>query len=196
MIQPIHRSLLWRRLDHEGHEFFHLLSEPPSRWRLAGTVVFFEGMPCRIDYEIFCDAQWRTRIAKIQGWVGEESVRHEVSVDSSGRWSLDGVEQPELDGCVDIDLEFSPCTNTLPIRRLGLAVGEAAPVRTAWVRFPGFRLELFEQVYTRLEEARYRFESADGEFVRNLEVDADGLILEYPDLWTAVRSTGTPEAAG
>ena len=194
MIEPIHKSLLWRRLDSEGHEFFHLLSES-NRWRLGGTAVFFEGTPCRIDYEIFCDAEWRTRVAKIQGWVGEESVRHEVSVDPSGRWSLDGVEQPELDGCVDIDLEFSPCTNTLPIRRLGLEVGEAAPVRTAWVRFPAFRLELFEQVYTRLEERRYRFESADGEFVRNLDVDPDGLVLEYPGLWTAVRATGNPEPA-
>lgn len=184
--ERLHRSILWRRLDPEGHEFFHLLSDS-SRWRLAGTAVFsFEGMPCRLDYEIFCDAEWRTRFAKVAGWAGNESVRHEVSVDPSGRWSLDGTERPDLDGCVDIDLEFSPCTNTLPIRRLRLAVGESAPVRTAWLRFPGLGLELFEQAYTRLAESRYRFESGDGEFVRELEVNADGIVLDYPDFWTSV----------
>src|SRR5215213_4966853 len=186
MIPPIHRSLLWRRLDHEGHEFFHLLAEP-SRWRLAGTAVLsFEGTPCRLDYEIFCDAEWRTRVAKVEGWVGNESVRHEVSVDPAGRWRLDGVERPDLDGCVDVDLGFSPSTNTLPIRRLGLAVGESAPVSAAWLRFPGFALERLEQVYTRLDGSRYRYESGGGRFVRDLEVDADGLLRKYADFWTLV----------
>lgn len=182
--ETTYRSILWRRLDPEGHEFFRLLSDP-NGWRLAGTAVFSsEGTPCRLEYEIVCDAEWRTRSARVEGWVGTESVRREISVDPSGRWRLDGVERRDLDGCVDIDLEFSPCTNTLPIRRLGLKVGEASPVRTAWLRFPGLGLELFEQAYTRLEESLYRFESADGEFARDLAVNADGLVLEYPDFWT------------
>jgi uncharacterized protein len=196
MIPPTHRSLLWRCLDHEGHEFFHLLSDS-SRWRLAGTAVLsFEGMPCRLDYEIFCDAGWRTTFAHVKGWVGNESVRHEVSVNPSGRWQLDGVERLDLDGCVDVDLGFSPSTNTIPIRRLGLAVGESAPVSAAWLRFPGFALEKFDQVYTRLAESHYRYESGGGQFMRDLEVDADGLVLEYPDLWTVVRSIENPEPAG
>jgi hypothetical protein len=186
MTETIHRSILWRRLDHEGHELLRLLSDS-NGWRLAGTAVFrFEGTPCRLDYEIVCDTEWRTRSARVEGWVGTESVRHEISVDPSGRWRLDGVERPDLDGCVDVDLGFSPSTNTLPIRRLGLAVGEASPVRAAWLRFPGFALEPFEQVYTRLDESRYRYDSAGGQFVRDLEVDADGIILEYPDFWTIV----------
>lgn len=195
MIEPIHRSLLWRRLDHEGHEFFHLLSES-NRWRLGGTAVFsYEGTPCRLDYEIFCDAEWRTRVAKVEGWVGDESVRYEISADPSGRWRLNGEERPDLDGCVDVDLGFSPSTNTLPIRRLGLGIGASAPVCAAWLRFPGFALERFEQVYTRLDESRYRYESGGGRFTRDLTVDADGLVLEYPGLWTAVRSTANPEPA-
>jgi hypothetical protein len=39
------------------------------------------------------------------------------------------------EGCLDIDLGFSPSTNLLPIRRLTLAVGEAATVRAAWLPF-------------------------------------------------------------
>lgn len=188
MTETIHRSILWRRLDPEGHEFFRLLSGPDG-WRLAGTTVFsFEGTPCTLDYEIVCDTEWRTRTVRVEGWAGTESVRREILVDPAGRWRLDGVERPDLDGCVDVDLEFSPCTNTLPIRRLGLAVGEASAVKTAWLRFPGLGLELFEQVYTRLEEGLYRFESGDGEFVRDLAVNAAGLVLEYPDLWTSVAS--------
>ena len=128
--------------------------------------------------------------------MGNESVLHQAAVDPSGRWSLDGVERPDLDGCVDVDLGFSPSTNTLPIRRLGLGVGESAPVSAAWLRFPGFALERFDQVYTRLDESHYRYESGGGRFMRDLAVDEDGLVVEYPDFWTLVRSTGNPEPAG
>jgi hypothetical protein len=63
-------------------------------------------------------------------------------------------------GCTDIDL-ISASTNTIPIRRLGLAVGETAEVGAAWLRFPVSTLSL-EQRYTRLEEGLYRYESGGG----------------------------------
>ena len=55
-----------------------------------------------------------------------------------GHWWQNEVEQPQVAGCIDIDLNFSPSTNLLPIRRCNLAVGEAVAVNAAWLRFPGF----------------------------------------------------------
>jgi Putative glycolipid-binding len=50
-------------------------------------------------------------------------------------WS--GKERPpEFRDCVDVDLGFTPATNTLPIRRLGLEVGEAAGLAVAWLNGP------------------------------------------------------------
>lgn len=71
-------------------------------------------------------------------------------------------------------------TNALPIRRLGLAAGQAAEVRAAWLRFPSFALEPLEQVYRRTGDATYRYESAGGRFVADLEVNAAGLVIHYP----------------
>ena len=85
-----------------------------------------------------------------------------------------------MEGCDDLDLNFSPSTNALPIRRLGLAVGQAAEVRAAWLRFPSFALEPLEQVYRRTGDAIYRYESAGGTFVADLEVNAAGLVIHYP----------------
>jgi hypothetical protein len=62
-------------------------------------------------------------------------------------------------------------------------------VRAAWVRFPELALEVLEQSYTRLGPATYRYESAQGTFVRELTVDADGFVLEYPELWRAAAIT-------
>ena len=102
-----------------------------------------------------------------------------------GVWSLNGVAQPAVAGCIDLDLNFSPSTNLLPIRRLAPAVGEEAPVRAAWLRFPSFALEPLEQTYRRLEDRLYRYSSSGGQFVRDLPVDAVGFVTEYPDYWRA-----------
>ena len=105
---------------------------------------------------------------------------------ATGRWTRDGAPAPQVAGCLDVDLGFSPVTNTLPIRRLALAVGAAAPVRAAWLRFPGLELEPLEQVYRRLAPARYAYESAAGRFRAELEVDGDGLVTRYGDYWAAL----------
>lgn len=106
-----------------------------------------------------------------------------------GNWWLNEAEQPEVAGCTDIDLNFSPSTNLLPIRRLGLEVGEAAEVQAAWLRFPSFQLEPLPQQYRRLDENTYRYESAGGQFVAELKVSPSGLVIDYPGIWQAEAST-------
>jgi hypothetical protein len=148
---------------------------------LRGSAVFLHaGHACRLDYEVVCDAGWHTRSGRISGWVGDESIEIEISVDSAGRWRFNGRECLEVAGCIDLDLNFSPSTNLLPIRRLDLAIGQEAPVRAAWLRFPSFSLEPLDQLYRRMGNSYYRYESAGGEFTAALEVDASGLITRYP----------------
>lgn len=177
--------ILWRWMDRPGHEAARL-ERIAGDWRLAGTSVFsHEGAPCRLDYGIVCDAEWRTVRARVDGWVGTRPVACEITADADGRWRLNGQEVPEVAGCVDVDLNFSPSTNLLPIRRLGLHVGEQGAVNAAWLRFPSFALERLEQTYRRTGELAYRYESADGAFARDIEVNEVGLVTRYPDFWEA-----------
>jgi hypothetical protein len=83
------------------------------------------------------------------------------------------------------DLNFSPSTNLLPLKRLGLAVGQEAKVRAAWLRFPSFDLKPLDQLYRRTGEATYRYESAGGVFVAELEVNGVGFVTHYPGFWQA-----------
>jgi hypothetical protein len=175
--------VLWRRLDQPGHESARL-SFRQSRWHLAGTAVFaHQQQPCRLDYVVICDAEWRTLSGKVVGWVASRTVEIELSVNSERRWLLNGTECPSVAGCTDLDLNFSPSTNLLPIRRLDLRIGERAAVRAAWLRFPGFTLEPLEQLYHRIEEATYRYESAGGSFIADLQVNAAGFVTSYPNVW-------------
>jgi uncharacterized protein len=96
------------------------------------------------------------------------------------------IEIPAVAGCLDVDLAFTPATNILPLRRLGLAVGESRELTAAWVRFPDLSVEPLAQRYTRLDERRMRYESRGGSFTADLEVDELGLVVSYPPLWERV----------
>lgn len=185
----ITQTILWKRLDQPGFESSQLISEPAG-WRLVGTAVLIDdGKPCRLDYKIDCDTDWRTRSATVDGWLGNETVQIEITVNGAGEWSLNGQDHPELTGRIDVDLNFSPSTNLLPIRRLGLGVGQEAAVNAAWLRFPGFRLEPLDQVYRRRSAYVYQYESGGGRFTADLTVTAEGFVTEYPNLWGAAAVT-------
>jgi hypothetical protein len=181
----IGEAILWRRLDKPGHEYARL-SRDGTRWQLTGVAVFqHEQQPCRLDYVVVCDRQWLTQAARVTGWVGDLAVDVAVSVDASGTWHINGTACPAVAGSLDLDLNFSPSTNLLPLRRLNLSIGEQAHVKAAWLRFPGFTLEPLEQLYRRVDDVSYRYESAGGKFVAELKVNAVGLVTVYPEVWAA-----------
>lgn len=180
--------ILWKWLDRPGHESARL-SLQGATWQLAGAAVLsHEGQPCLLNYEITCDEAWHTQAGRVEGWVGDTRVATAFARDGADRWLLDGKDCPQVAGCTDIDLNFSPSTNLIPIRRLGLAIGEQAPVRAAWLRFPGFTLEPLEQTYHRLSEHVYRYESAGGAFVADITVNTAGFATHYPPAWEAVAA--------
>ncbi|HEX6124847.1 MAG TPA: putative glycolipid-binding domain-containing protein [Pyrinomonadaceae bacterium] len=177
------RSIIWRRLDIPGHEWAQA-SADESESRLYGTAIFvYDGEPCCLEYLIECDSNGETITAEVVGEVGDEMIEIEISVDDDHKWTMNGRSIEAVNGCVDIDLNFSPVTNTLPIRRLDLAVGESREVSAAWLRFPSFALEPFQQTYTRISEHTFRYESANGTFQRDLTVDEHGIVTDYPSLW-------------
>lgn len=176
-------SILWQGFVLPGHEACRLLSQD-SHWYLEGTAVFsHDERPCQLAYRVVCDQTWRTLSAKVEGWLGKTRMRALIKTDPAQNWWLNGVEQPDIKGCTDVDLNFSPSTNILPIRRLNLAIGETAEVRAARLRFPSFELELLAQQYRRSDETTYRYESAGGQFAAELKVNKSGLVVDYPGIW-------------
>lgn len=178
-------AILWRGLHLIGHEYARL-DVRDSEWHLDGVAVFsHDGAPCRLDYHVQCTGRWITTAAQVSGWIGSRHVDVALAVSEGRRWWLNDVECPSVKGCVDLDLNFSPSTNTLPIRRLSLRVGAQQAVRAAWLRFPSLELEPLEQTYTRLSDDRYRYESAGGQFTAELLVDEAGFVRDYPGIWVA-----------
>lgn len=181
-------SVLWQRLDRPGIELCRLWRNANS-YRLEGTVLTLEeGTPAEVRYQVLCNERWETQVARIMLTLEGSTRTVEIRRDGSGRWRRGGEEVREVNGSADIDLSFTPATNTLPIRRLSLQVGQSAAVRATWLRLPHLSVEALDQRYTRLDATRYRYESAGGAFVAELEVDELGLVIRYGEWWRRVET--------
>ena len=159
--------------------------------RTADSIVIAfddDGEPFRLGYQLEWDDGWRLRSATLQ--VASASGKRMLSLlsDTRGRWSDARGEAIEaLDGCLDIDIWPTPFTNSFPIRRESMAVGERRLFRMAWVIAPQLTVQPLAQAYTRVSGDRYRYESLDGSgFTAELRVDEEGLVLDYPGLFRRV----------
>ena len=141
------------------------LRESQTGYQLRGlTVLPREDVPCHVSYEVSVDREWYPVAATA---------------------ALDGSPAPQLAACRDLDLGWSPATNTIPIRRLRLAVGETARIMAAWIRFPELDIVASEQRYTRMAKDRWRYQSGNYDFELRTD-ERTGLVLQYgDDLWQA-----------
>jgi hypothetical protein len=80
----------------------------------------------------------------------------------------------------------TPATNTLPIRRLALDVGESRAVDALWIVFPDVTPRRLQQIYTRTGDRLYRYENPSTGFQAELETDEAGLVVRYGDFWQRV----------
>ncbi len=182
------QAILWRRLDVPGHDAASL-----RQWdggaELRGMAVFQdETSPATLHYIVRCDTEWHTTEATVEGWSGDQIIELRFQHTRAGDWMLNGELSPAVAGCIDLDLNFTPATNLLPLRRLDLPVGQAAEVRSAWLQWPEAVLTPLTQHYTRRSMTEYDY-SADlpggDKFVGVLRVDPGGWVLQYADLWRA-----------
>jgi hypothetical protein len=160
-----------------------------DEWVFRGTILTMaKNAAAEARYEIVCDSLFHTRRANI--FLRDSTGERTLKIDArDGRWFENGRENHAVKGAIDIELGWSPATNTLPIRRLNLAVGHASgEFIAAWVSFPDLLLQPLPQEYFRLAEREYRYSSRSGAFKATLLVDSDGLVLDYEGFWQRAKS--------
>jgi hypothetical protein len=180
------RTGFWKSVRGTGLERFELL-QTPYEWKLKGTILeFAKHGPAEARYEVVCDAGWRTKSAEIL--LRDDGIENTVRIIAKdGLWYENGQPNESVAGCIDIDLGWSPSTNTLPIRRLRLDVGQSSGnITAAWVSFPDLQLRPLPQEYLRISDCRYRYSSRGGAFVAEISVDEDGLVVDYEGFWQRV----------
>lgn len=185
------RTILWRGLYLPGAEYCRLVHDD-EQISLEGTAVLAANQrPFMVRYQIRCDQAWNTRTVEVRVRTGAKDEHAlALAVEHPQRWWKGPHELTALSGCADVDLGFTPSTNTLPIRRLNLSIGSHREITAAWVKFPELTVQPFRQRYTRLSGILYRYESLNGSgFRADLEIDEDGMTVLYPGGWERIAAS-------
>jgi hypothetical protein len=177
------RAFSWRREDVHGVSLGRV--EPIAEgfllegWETAADAT----RGWSVAFTVAVDTTWRTRdvLVEVAGRFGRRALR--LSTDGAGHWTSDKAAAPALEGCLDVDIAATPLTNTMPIRRLDLRVGESREILAAWIDVPDLELEPVRQRYARLHSddapARYEYTTVETGARYELTVDDDGLVIDY-----------------
>jgi uncharacterized protein len=94
-------------------------------------------------------------------------------------------------GCLDVDIPLTPFTNSLPINRLQLALGEARQIRVIYLDLLERRIVPVNQKYIRLSRTEYHYENVPNDFEARIKVDDAGLVVDYPGLFVRTAKLET-----
>ncbi|MHC1562422.1 putative glycolipid-binding domain-containing protein [Actinomycetospora sp. C-140] len=166
----------WRFVD--GVDGFEVVYPTTGRLRGHSSAVE-DGLPYAVRYDLELDEHWRTVGARV--WSDTLDGPREVVLasDGAGTWTVDGAPAPHLDGLVDVDVEASACTNTLPVHRLPLPTGEVTTASAVYVRALDLAVVRLDQTYRRLDDHRFAYTS-EGDFSCVITYDDAGLVVDYP----------------
>jgi len=92
--------------------------------------------------------------------------------------------------CFEVDISATPFTKLLAIQRMGLKPGESSGLSVAYIAVPEMELKAAGQRYTYLERHSqcgvYMYEALFRGFTAKLPVDADGIVIDYPQTFRRV----------
>lgn len=177
---------MWENKDSHSLEYFNLITKENAFVLEGAIVLLLDGSPARITYKIECNKNWKTRNVAIRQERSGIASHLALNVSNRQVWKTKGSTIPFATGLHDVDLEVTPATNTLPIRRIGLKEDESRQVDAVWVRFPSLTLERLQQRYTRIDRNRYMYEYLSAGYQAELEVDECGIVVSYDNLWRRV----------
>jgi hypothetical protein len=188
---PPERSFFWSSLQGPGLEQLRLRFDPVENVAHGLVMGIEEGEPFRLHYKIKWGGDWRVRKLALEAHTMKGLRERILKSDGRGHWRDEqGEVLPELDGCIDIDISVTPFTNTFPVRRLDLKPNQSSEIRVLYVAAPGLAVKPVTQRYTCRERTagrhRVTYEGFPSGFSADLELDADGLVLDYPELFRRV----------
>ncbi|MEY4174014.1 MAG: hypothetical protein RI900_1179 [Actinomycetota bacterium] len=175
--EPSGHTVRWSTWDHEH------LDTTTVRWENEGFTVTGVLTRERVEYVLRLSASWQARQFILFRDLEEPDLW--LATDGAGRWGeMNGAHRTEFDGCYDVLLAGAGFTLGLPLRRLPLLEGHTAELPVVVVDPDTLEARAEVHRYTRLGSHRWRHD--DGNHHREFDVDAHGLVLDYPDAFRRV----------
>lgn len=160
----------WETSDGRYRESFTLTWENEA-WTATGQVGQHS-----IQYVLRVSPTWRVRQFLLFRDLDEPDLW--LAIDAKGRWGeINGAVRPELGASADIGLSCTPFTATIPIRRLGLGVGQSADIDVIAVDVDTLGAVSVPTRYERTGTTSWRSVALPTGAARTFDVDEFGLVV-------------------
>ena len=171
------RFLAWRSIDDEWRAEGCRIERDDQGLRAVGVQL---ASTYQLDYGLETGPELFTRrfVVTVKDADGERGILLERSEEHGG-WTANGDPLPDMEDALDVDLALSPLTNFMPAARLS---DEPSEHVMAWVDVPSLEVTRSRQRYEPIGPRRVRFVGLDDGFTAELDLDADGFVLHYPEL--------------
>ena len=104
-----------------------------------------------------------------------------LATDGHGRWGeMNGEHRTELDGCIDIDLQGTPFTNSILTHRLPLHVGHSSTQNVITIDTETLGVTVVPQMYTRVDTHCWQYISLAQNKTVEVTVDEFGFVIDEP----------------
>lgn len=176
-------AVAWETADREHTEALQLTWDNEA-WTAVGRV----GRE-RIEYVLRVAPTWHVRQFLLFRDLDDPDLW--LAIDARHQWGeVNGSYRRELSGCADVELSCTPFTATVPIRRLGLGVGEAAELDVIDVDVDTLATSRMAVRYERTAEHAYRRTVVATGDVRHFTVDRFGLVVDEPGRFRRTDAAG------
>jgi uncharacterized protein len=186
-------TILWTGREYSSLENC-LVNVSDNKTDIESTIVGkYDVHLYKVDYKIQTNRQWETLSCIINARVNGVQTILEFKRTTPGHWTVNGKNVPEFENCVDIDIPLTPFTNTLPIRRLQMRIEEEKIIRVLYIDLLSQKFSAVQQKYMRQSMNNYRYENIPNDFEADIEVDEDGFVIDYPELFVRTAKTTTTD---
>ena len=139
-----------------------------------------------LEYNLKINPHWETEQVEIKTTIEGLAKSFIFKSDGKGNWQQNGHILEQFDGCIDIDIPLTPFTNTLPIKRLRLEIGQAQVIKVVYLDLLRNNIKPVTQKYARLSDREYKYQNVPNDFEAIITVDESGFVLDYPSLFERI----------
>lgn len=177
----LNQEITWENIEHSGSENLQLIRKGFSVFANGTVRVKSVDGPYQLTYQLELDNQWRTK--KVDLTIGDRNLT--IWSNGEGAWRSKTGPLPELDSAIDVDIEATPFSNSLPINRNDWIPNQTREFDMVYIAVPFLEYTKLKQSYTyKGTDGPYRvFHYKCRDYETIITVDSEGLVVDYPKVF-------------
>lgn len=176
-------TVLWTGREYYSLESCEVETAPKGLEIRSAIVGRYGSTLYSVEYLIQTDARWHVLLVEVNARINGHTTLLQFESNGQGHWKDRGKAVESFQGCIDVDIPLTPFTNSLPINRLRLSVGEERQIQVLYIDLLENSITPVRQKYKRLAASTYHYENVPNDFEADIEVDTAGLVIDYPALF-------------